>query len=491
MKVLLINPPLQPTSRYGKRLGRVGGVSEPLGLAYIAEVVRENRKEDVVAILDALAQRMSVREVVDFIISHKFDLIGITMFTTAYGIVAEIIRTVKQINPNIITVVGGYHPSVLPIETMRDVPEIDYTIKSEGEFAFLELLNVLEGRGKIDEIKGLIFRNDGHIIMNKNREYIGNLDILPLPARDLLPMKYYRPAASYYHKLPAYGLISSRGCPFRCIYCPKILGSSYRIHSSQRIIDELEMLIRDYKAKEIIFWDSIFAIHRKHGEEICDKIVEAGLNKYITWTVFSRVDCVDEGILDKMYKAGCRRIRYGVESGNQRLLDIINKNITLEQVKKIFSVSRKIGFDVTAYFILGLPTETREESFQTIQFAKGLDTDWVQFTLAVPYPGAPLYKLAKENGDLISENWGDYQTWASWAGKDLVYVPKGRTMEELKELQIRSMREFYFRFKVIFRLLRRTKSWASLKKYLFGGYAILLGRLKSIPLKLKGMHKKR
>ncbi len=473
MKVLLINPPYSPYQRYGRKLGKIGGIVEPLGLAYIASFLREYRRYHEIKILDAIAMRMSVSEVIDYILNTHVDVVGISTFTPAYPIVNKIVTKLKQKNPKIVTVIGGPHASALPMETLQEMPFVDYLIKGEGELTFLELLDYLEGRKRIKDIKGVGYRRNSEIIINKDREYIENLDILPLPARDLLPMDRYRPLPSWYVRLPCYTIISSRGCPFRCVYCFKNLGYKYRTHSVNRILEEIEFLVSKYRAREIIFYDDVFTFDRDRVKEICDRMISLGLHKKTKWAVFSRVDCVDEEILDKMYKAGCRRIHYGVESASIQILKAIGKEISLEQIKKIFSLSKKIGYEVTGYFMIGLPQETREDTLKTIEFAKQLQPDWVQFTLTIPFPGTSLYYMAKRTGELMNEKWENYQSWASWAGKDLPYVPKGRDEKELKEFQIKAMKDFYLRFRYIIRLLFKRDFWINIKKYIIGGYVLL------------------
>ena len=187
----------------------------------------------------------------------------------------------------------------------------------------------------------------------------------------------------------------------------------------------------------------------------------------------TRVDLVDEELLRIMKKAGCWSIHFGAESGSQRLLDIARKGITIDQIRTAFSLTRRLGIKTKAFFMLGLPTETREESLQTIKFAKELDPDGVQFTITVPYPGTKLFELAQKSGHIKSLRWEDYQSWGGWTNKDLVYVTEGRTQEELKELQKLALREFYLRPKIILRSILGIRSWHILKSYLYGGLALI------------------
>ena len=187
----------------------------------------------------------------------------------------------------------------------------------------------------------------------------------------------------------------------------------------------------------------------------------------------TRVNLVDFELLKLMKKAGCWSIHYGVESGSQRLLDLIEKGITIEQVRNAFRWTKEAGIETKAFFMLGLPSETREESLQTIRFSREIGADWIQVTITVPYPGTKLYETAKKDGTLKSFNWEDYQTWAGWSDKDLVFVPKNRNQKELKELQKLAMRQFYLRPKFIFSQILNIKSLGQLKTYFNGALALI------------------
>jgi len=234
----------------------------------------------------------------------------------------------------------------------------------------------------------------------------------------------------------------------------------------------MRILIDEYGAKEIIFRDDTFTIDKNHIKGLCKEIIRQGFHKKIKWTCMTRVNLVTEELLQLMARAGCWSIHYGVESGSQRLLDLIQKDITIEQVKKAFKWTKKAGIEIKAFFMLGLPTETREESLKTIRFTKEIDPDWIQVTITVPYPGTKLYEIAQKDGTLKSLEWENYQTWAGWSDKELAYVPEGRNQEEIKQLQKQAMREFYLRPRFIIKQLKNLTSWNAIKTYANGAYAI-------------------
>jgi radical SAM superfamily enzyme YgiQ (UPF0313 family) len=252
-----------------------------------------------------------------------------------------------------------------------------------------------------------------------------------------------------------------------------------RYHSVKRIIEEMEELIDKYGAKEIIFRDDTFTVNKKLIADLCNEMLRRGINKKISWMCMTRVNLVDEKLLRLMKKAGCWSIHFGVESGTQRLLDLIQKGITIAQIRTAFRLTRKVGIQTKAFFMLGLPTETVEESLATIRFAREIDPDGVQFTITVPYPGTKLYELAKNDGTLKSFKWEDYQTWAGWTNKHLVYLANNRNEEELKALQKKALIDFYLRPTIIFRLLKNNlRSFSAFQKMLYGGFTLLKNKIK-------------
>ena len=382
---------------------------------------------------------------------------------------------IRETIPNTKIVVGGPHPTIFPKQTMEEVPEIDFVGIGEGERIIVELLDAIENKRPISGVKGILYRKNNNIIMNEFREPIKDIDALPLPDRNLLNMKKYKPAPTYYKKLPSYIMLTSRGCPFNCTYCSKIFGRLYRYHSVDRIIKEMKILIYKYGAREIIFRDDTFTINKDHVRNLCNEIIKQELNEKIKWTCMTRVHLVDRDLLLLMKKAGCWSIHYGIESGNQRLLNLIRKGITLEQCRNAIKWTKEFGIETKTFFMIGLPTETKEESMKTLKFTKELDPDWIQVTITVPYPGTELYETAKKDGTLKSFKWEDYQTWAGWSDKDLVYTPEERNAEELKKLQKKAMRDFYFRPKFIIKQIKNLRS-DNINMYLSGSYALFKSR---------------
>ena len=466
MKVLLTTPPYTLEDRYGKNLKHFGGDAEPLGLAYIAAAARKDGHD--VEILDAPVQNFTPEMIAQKAKDDKFDLVGITGLTPAFGRVKATMEALKIISPDTITVIGGPHSSILPEETMKQL-DADFIVIGEGENTIRELLTTIESKGDFHNVKGICFKENGIIIKTPSRPFEKDIDNLPLPARDLLPMEKYFLTATRTNRSGFCGtVIVSRGCPFNCSFCSHTFGRTFRHHSPARIISEIEELITQYKATQINLEADTLTIDKKFLSALCDSLIENNIHKKVKWTCESRADTIDEDILKKMKAAGCWQISLGVESGVDRLLNVLNKGETTEQILRASQLIKKSGISIRGFFMLGIPTETKEDSLETIEFAKKIDPDWAQFTLTIPYPGTPMYDKLKQNGEIKSFNWDDYRTWAGWKESDLPYIPEGRTKEELRHLQKYAMRSFYLRPKIFLRFLKKINSWNFFVKSLLG-----------------------
>jgi len=471
-KILLINPPFFPEERYGKKLKDFGALSEPLGLAYLASNLELHNYS--VKILDCTALDITLEKIHQELEKEHYDLIGLTMLTPMYSRVKETARIIKKTCPQTKIIVGGAHPTILPKETLEEIKDIDYICIGEGEHTIIELVQSLEQKKDIYKVNGLAFRKNNQIILNPNRELEKNLDNFPPPARHLLPIKKYRLTASRTQKssfCPT--LIVARGCPFNCSYCFHSFGKTFRRHSVKRIIEEIESLIKRYDISEINLEADNLTFDKPFLYSLCEEMIKRKINQKIQWTCESRMDLVNEDLLKKMHQAGCWQISYGVESGVQRLLDLIKKEEKLEDMEKTFAITKKIGITIRGFFMLGLPTETYKESLQTIEFAKKLDPLWAQFTITTPFPGTPMFKMLKEKGEIRTFDWKHYNTWAGWTESEIAFLPKGRTLKELKSLQKKALASFYLRPKVFFRFIKNINSWTVFRKHLRGFLTLL------------------
>lgn len=462
--VVLVTPPATLIDRYGKDMQKFGGVSEPLGIAYIASYL-ENKKIPV-RIIDAAAENFTSEFVAQDIAQSGDAIVGVTLLTTTFKPAADLIRKIRRKNPHVLIVVGGPHASALPERTLIEIPEVDIICIGEGELTMAEIVESY-GFSHISSIKGICYRDKGKIIRTSVRPFIKELDIIPPPARHLLPItKYHLTASRVSGNSFCPTIIVARGCPFNCTYCSRTFGRTFRSHSIKRIISEIQNLIDLYGVKQVNIEADTLTVKKSFLRELCLALIETGINKLISWTCESRVDTVDEESLILMKRAGCWQISYGVETGSQRLLDLINKGVTINQIENAFKLTHKTGITIRGFFMLGLPTETKKESIATIEFAKKLNPLWAQFTITVPYPGTRMFDTLEDEGKILSYDWSCYNTWSGWKGDiNIPFLAEGRTIHELSDLQKKALRSFYLRPIIVFKFLKNIHSFKDLKKY--------------------------
>ncbi|MFH0732510.1 MAG: radical SAM protein [Candidatus Omnitrophota bacterium] len=466
MKIALINPPYTLEERYGSKLKYFGGNAEPLALAYLASSVRADGHK--VEIIDAVVENFTPQLIAQKLKNDSFDIAGITMLTPAYDKVKATAGAIRQYSPGTRIIIGGAHASALPFETLTDI-KCDFVVKGEAEITLRELANTLELGNDPKTVNGIFFKDSKTLYAAPPREFERNLDNIPMPARDLLPMSKYFLTATRLKKSGYCGtVIVARGCPFSCSYCSHPLGRTFRHHSPERIISEINLLVSRYNATQINLEADTLTIDKNFVIALCAALKDSGLNKKVRWTCESRADTLDEEILAAMKQAGCWQISLGVESGVDRLLNRIQKKETTALIMEKAKLIKKAGISIRAFYMLGLPSEDASDSLQTIDFAKKLDSDWAQFTITIPYPGTPLFEELKNEGKIRSFSWSDYKTQGGWTQGTLPFVEKGRTQEELKRLQRYAIRSFYMRLRVIFRFIKSINSFASLKRCVLG-----------------------
>lgn len=363
----------------------------PLGLAYLAAFLEKEGHQ--VKIFDfGLTPDSSSEQDISQVLDYAPDLAGLTAMTNNYHSALAIARTLKDAKPLPI-VIGGPHATVFPDRVIKE-PSFDYLVYGEGEETLSQLVKALAetdlrpSPARLRSIPGLSFRDGDQIVQNAARPLIRDLDALPFPARHLFDMERYPLYAPDGQRMIT--ILSSRGCPYNCSYCFKgIVGRVYRQRSADNIIAEIRSIIDAYSIRNFYFIDDLFTINSRRLKELTQRLISEELN--ILWQCLARVDKVTPDILGWMHKAGCRQIHYGIESGNQKLLDAIGKRITLEQVRQAVKWTRDAGIMSKGYFMLGLPGDTEETMEQTIQFASELDLDEAMFSLTTPFPGTRLW----------------------------------------------------------------------------------------------------
>ncbi len=442
MKVLLVNPP-------SRKLDQEDVVVPPLGLAYLASALE--RDGHSVKILDAFAQGWSWVDFAEGIKKERADLIGIGGMTPT---IDNTLRAVKICRPHArYIVIGGPHFSVHGQRFFKDCPALDFGILGEGENRFLELVKRLEEGKDPWDLPGLV----GPEKFNPPGNFIGDLDGLPFPARHLLPNSSYRYALWPGERVTT--MITSRGCPYRCIFCDKsIFGSRWRARSPQNVLEEMEQIVKELGIRSVIIYDDLFTLQKQRVIEICQGILERGLR--IEWKCEGRVDRVDEEMLAWLKKAGCSLIAYGVESGNQVGIDYLQKGITLSQIRRAFALSRQAGIRPMAYFILGIPVETYAQGLETIRFARELNPDYAQFSILSPFKGTKLYEEAKAKGwyqEVEANNPFDKDQ------KRPVLISEHWSEERLRKILRQAHRSFYFRPSYVLRKLRSIRGFKQMQ----------------------------
>jgi len=453
MKILLVNTPIARRDILGQFAPIYKDMKMvPTGLAYLASFVRQAGVG--VQILDQYAECLPMNEVFLRIEKYSPDLIGYSATTPNYNAAVDFVQAIKNNFPGILTVMGGYHPSILPDETL-DNPAVDFVIRDEGEVALTQLCGALDDKKKsFDHIDGLSYKSAGGHNHNKKAVSV-DVNELPFPAYDLLPMHLYSSPSYTKFALPVYQMIASRGCPYQCTYCINAelnVSAKYRKRNIKSVVDEMEILVERFHAKQVQFWDPLFPLGKRHAQEFCEAIMRRGLHQRLVWNSTTRAESLDEETIDVMVQAGCRGLGFGLESGVPELLQSVNKKLDLEKIRRICKIGRKKGLVIAAGFILGFPGETKETAQRTIDYAKSLDLHYAQFSIMVPYPGTPLYKSLKKQGEIPAIEENDYVRYnqsVGLTGLDPIYVPKGWTPAELKAVQKRAYTQFYLRPRMV------------------------------------------
>lgn len=460
MRVLLLAPPTTGEERYGE-LAVAGSYLPPLGLAYLAAAVRHRHE---VRILDAEVLGMSRHEVIDEVLRWGPDVLGVTVVTPALAAAVDICGAVKARLPETHVVVGGPYPSACPLEALS-CEAVDSVVVGEGERTFDDLLSRLESGRPFDDVAGVAFRRAGKPVLGAARERVEALDDLPWPARDLLPMERYRPSPLHYRVLPAFSVVCGRGCPWRCTFCScaKVFRGRFTVRSPAHVAAEVRALVEERGAKEVLFWDDTFGLTRDWTLELCERLAPLRIG----WSAWMRVDLVEGDVMKAMARAGCWHVSYGVESGNQRVLDGIRKGFRLAQVKEAFRLTRDAGMEARGTFILGMPGDTWDTMMETIQLAIDVRADYAQFQYLTPYPGTELWDSLATLGVRLTEDPAKHTIWFP------VFVPHGVTEAQLREAHRLAHRRFYLRPRYVLERLARLRSPRDLARYARGALAVL------------------
>ncbi|MFH0911106.1 MAG: radical SAM protein [Planctomycetota bacterium] len=373
-----------------------------LALGYLAGYLERAGFTDLL-IVDGRMENIPLDEAVRDIVDFEPDLLGITAKTHEIGQAARAAQEVKARLPRVTTVVGGCHVTAEPEATLRHYPALDYGLAGEGELSLHEMCLALAQGLSLESIPGLVYRRDGQVLRNAPRPFLEDLDSLPFPAWHL-----------FRKRRKSYMIFGSRGCPYDCAFCMRVLGRKPRLRSPANILAEIDRLVQEFGIRAFDFEDETFGLRRDHALTICQGLVERGFHERLVWTANLRANLVDEELLRALKGAGCARVAIGVESGDPAILQAIGKGITLPQVEEAFRLARKAGLETAALFILGHPNETRETALRTVRLATRLNPTSLSVGIMVPYPGTRVREMALrgEGGyRLLSDRWEDYDKY--------------------------------------------------------------------------------
>jgi anaerobic magnesium-protoporphyrin IX monomethyl ester cyclase len=389
MKILLIQPPY-PFSEFPKPSS---------ALLSLGSILKQEGTE--VEVLDLLSTRYSRDKIDRRLARFRPDVIGVTSVTMNFPMAVQTLQYCKEKAPGATALMGGPHVTFTSEETLEKYPGVDIIVRGEGEDTICELIRALEKGETLERVRGLTFRQNGKVRRTGDRPFIPDLDLLPMPDRTLFPLSRYLAM-----RVPV-SILSSRGCPMDCSFCVgyRMTGRRGRFRNPYKVVDEIEAAHR-LGFEEVCIDDDLFTRRRSHVSTICDEMIRRGLK--MDMYIFARVDTVDEPLLKKLREAGCRMICFGLESGNQRVLDLAHKRATPERAKRAVDLCKEVGISPLGSFILGLPGETRETMEETISFAQSLGIPY-GFHLLAPFPGTRVREQASEFGlKILTDDWSLY-----------------------------------------------------------------------------------
>jgi len=473
MYILLIDPPFYEEVALGKsggpNMSLVQNIIPSLGLAYLAAVLEGEGHRARIIDCSIGIDHAALRGICEGEAAQP-DLVGITATTPTIGSARETAEIVRAVFPAALIVIGGVHVTSLPEKTLQG-DQFDVGVIGEGEYTLLELVQRYQSEGSacFADISGLAYKTNGQVVINRKRPLIQNLDELPFPARHLLPpLSAYHPTPASYLRLPVGVLMSSRGCPYQCSFCDRaVFGTSYRMRSVDKILDEMEELIHTYGAREIRFFDDTITVDKRKLFELVDKMRQRGIR--VPWTALSRVDAITPEVLQKLKEGGCWQILIGVESGDDRMLEIMNKGVTVAQNSQAIALMNKYRMGIRADFLLGVPGETRESLQKTLDFALDHDLDYACFNKFVPFPSLELTQELEKKGLRFDLSEGSSILDVD---SDSIFIPDTLEESEYRAFLKTVHKKFYLRPSYILKRLFRIKTFEQFKGQVKGFFAI-------------------
>ncbi len=423
----------------------------PLGVMMIAAVAQERGHTDC-HVLDMKVEDWTPEQCVEKLFELKPEVVGLSAMTYEAGCMHEVAKLVKERLPEAVVICGGPHPSVADTDVMED-ESVDFVVRGEGEFIFADLLDEL-GKGTTDftELSGINWRNaDGEVIRNPDRSPPQDLDELPFPAWNLIDhSKYYtvpRGGVIYAHKEFA-TMFSSRACPWRCTYCHNSYGKTFRERSAEHVLAEIDLLVKDHGVKELVFMDDIFNFRPERAKTIARGLIERDYKLKLTFPNGFRGDILDEELVELLVQAGMYRCMIAVESAVPRIQKVMKKNLKIEKVRKIVEFTAKQGVMVHGAFMLGFPSETREEMEETVKWAASSHFHTAAFFRVIPFKGTELFEQVERAGFALPTDWSAYEPYETEI--NLSEVPES----DIDKINKAAYRRFYLRPKRLWQILK-------------------------------------
>lgn len=396
MKILFVAPPLP----------KANTTAQPLGFGYLASVLRLEGFSDV-AILDACSLGMSLGQTIDYVKAYEPDVLGLTSMTVTIKNALKTAAATKVALPKTKIAVGGVHATVMPGEVIAD-PNVDVVVRNEGEYSFLEIVKRWESGESLEGILGTSIRVNGEIIHHDRAPRVLDLDSLPFPARDLLPMHIYKAGLSFPPHIRVRSMLySARGCPNNCAFCSTAAvwgGHRCTMRSASNVLDEIQEVVDRFGVYGFEFADELTTLRKDRLKEFCDGIHNRGLHK-VRWVCSSTVKQMDYDTARIMKEAGCSMVMMGVESGSPPILKTLNKHIKIDEIVNAFEVTRKAGLRRCACFMIGAPGETAETVQESIALARKIRPERISLNIVTPYPGTAFYEQYVDKD--IELDWDD------------------------------------------------------------------------------------
>jgi radical SAM superfamily enzyme YgiQ (UPF0313 family) len=462
LKILLCTATSEDNPAMIRAIEKVFTVSEPLGIAYLASTLKQDGYD--VEVLDSIAEDHNASTFESFLAKKRYDIIAITTYTPDWHITKKNLLVVKKLQPFSIVVIGGPHVNSMVNAGMgndlfEDSAFFDIAVYGEGEKTLLDIVRAVTDKKPIRNISGIMWRDgNGKGCINPRRELIRDINTIPFPALELLPLHRYRRTPSSYKRAPVRSILTARGCPYSCIFCDRgAFGPSVRKRSIENVMREVDRLVTKFKTRELRVWDDVFTMDERFVIEFCNEI-----KKYdLVWSCNGRVSMITPLMLRHMKTAGCWAVDFGIESGNDRILKVINKRFNTKQASEAIKMVKGAGMEVRAFFILGFPEETIETMQDTINFSLSNSIDYATFYLPQAYPGTKLYEAAVKEMSLEK----DFSKYLI-TGKEPSYINRDIGLKNLQFFQRKAYRSFYRRSSYIAKMLLKIRTLEDITRYL-------------------------